>query len=137
MRALILRVLHVPLLWKLLLANMTMMMLFAFAGAVMAVQHVATSPSDPHYDLLALFVVIGVSLNLVVSFGLIQLLLAPWKRFEKAVDESRQGKGTISQTSSLIGDEQLDGLIAAFTNMQDTLERNSQQAQRAVHGRRI
>jgi two-component system, NarL family, sensor histidine kinase UhpB len=109
------------------------MALFAVVGAVVAVHHVESSPSDPHYDLLALFVVAGVSIDLAISFGVMKLMLTPWERFEKAVDEARQGKGPISQTSSPIGDEQLDGLIAAFTDMQDTLEHDSQQVSFLAH----
>jgi two-component system, NarL family, sensor histidine kinase UhpB len=129
----ILRLLHIPLLWKLLLANALVMTLFAVAGAVIAAQHVGSPLSDPHYDLLALFVAAGVTIDLVISFAVIKLALAPWERFERAVDEARQGKGRISQTSGPIGDEQLDGLIAAFTSMQDTLEHDSQQVSFLAH----
>lgn len=132
-RTLILRFLHIPLLLKLVFANVIVMALFALVGAVIAVRHVQASPSDPHYDLLALFVVAGVGIDLAVSFGIMKLILTPLERFEKAVGASRQGKGPVSQTSSLIGDEQLDGLIAAFTNMQDTLEHNTQQVNFLAH----
>ena len=130
---LILQFLHIPLLWKLLLINVIVMTLFALVGAVIAVQHVEASPSDPHYDLLALFVVAGVGIDFAVSFGLIKLILKPWERFEKAVDEARQGKGSMAQRSSPIGDEQLDGLIVAFTGLQNTLEHNSQQVNFLAH----
>ena len=65
-------------------------------GAVIAVQHVEASPSDPHYDLLVLFVVAGVGIDLVVSLGVIKLALTPLERFETAVDEARQGQGPVS-----------------------------------------
>ncbi len=132
-RTLILRFLHIPLLWKLLLINVTVMALFALIGVLIAVQHVEASPSDSHFDLLAVFVVAGVGIDFVVSLGLIKLLLTPWERFEKAVDEARQGKGSISQKSSPIGDEQLDGLITAFTDLQETLEHDSQQVNFLAH----
>ncbi len=132
-RTLILRFLHIPLLWKLLLVNVIVMTLFALAGAVIAVQHVEASPSDPHYDLLALFVVAGVGIDFVVSFGVVKLMLTPWERFEKTVGDARQGQGSLSHTSGPIGDEQLDGLIAAFTDMQDTLAHNSEQVSFLAH----
>jgi hypothetical protein len=44
-----------------------------------------------YYDLLVLFVVAGVGADLAISFGVIKLILAPWKRFEKAVDKAGQG----------------------------------------------
>jgi two-component system, NarL family, sensor histidine kinase UhpB len=127
-RTLIRRFLHIPLWLKLVSANMIVMTPFALVGVVIAVQHVQASPSGPHYDLLALFVVAGVGIDLVVSFGVIKLILAPWERFEKAVDEAGQGKRPVFPATSLIGDDRLDGLIAAFTNLQDTLEHNEQRA---------
>ena len=126
-RTLILRFLHMPLWLKLLLPNVVVVTLLALLGTVIAVQHVEASPSDPHYDLLALFVVAGVGIDLVVSLGVIKLILRPLERFETAVDEARQGQEPVSPATSLIGDDRLDGLIAAFTDLQDTLKHNEEE----------
>ena len=132
-RTLLRRFLQIPLWLKLLLPNMIVMSLLALVGAVIAVQHVETSPSDPHYDLLALFVVAGVGINLVVNWGVIKLALTPLERFETAVDEARQDQGPVSPATSLIGDDRLDGVIAAFTDLQDTLKQDEEQVSFLAH----
>ena len=125
LHALTLRVLRVPLLYKVLLANCVATALLALVGATFAIPHVRALPTDAHDDLVILFIVAGIATSFVVNFLLMRLVLAPLNRIEAAIDDASQGKRP-TPVSSFVSDKQLDRLAAAFRNMQDTLEEKAQ-----------
>ena len=120
-----LRLLHIPLLYKVLLANCAMTALLALAGAVVAIQHVPTLRTDAHHDLVVFFLVVGIVVSCVVNFLLMRLVLAPLDHLEAAADDTIDRKQH-PIAPSVIGDERLDRLAAAFSGMQNTLEDNAQ-----------
>ena len=124
-RALVLRALRLPLLHKILLINCAVTAMLAAIGAIVAIQHVQAFPTDPHYDLVAFFLVAGIIVCCVVDVLLLRLILAPLDRLEAAVDDASQGKPH-PIAPSLLSDERLDRLAAVFSGMQNTLEDNAQ-----------
>ncbi len=125
-RTFILRILHGPLLYKVLLLNCGTTALLALAGAVVAIHHVQPQPGDAHIDLIGFFLITSIVVSLVVDFLLLRLLLAPLDQLEAAVDDALQGKQH-PVAPSIISDKRLDRLAAAFTAMQETLQNNAQQ----------
>jgi two-component system sensor histidine kinase UhpB len=125
LHGLIFRLLHIPLLYKVLLANCAVTALLAVVGAAVAIQHVQALPTDAHFDLVALFLVVSIVVSFVVDFLLLRLVLAPFDQLGAAVEDTVHGKQH-PITSSILGDERLDRLAAAFSGMQHTLEDNAQ-----------
>jgi two-component system sensor histidine kinase UhpB len=121
------RLLHVPLWFKVVLANSAMTMLLAMAGAAIAAQHVRERPTDIHYELIACFMVVGFSISFAFNSLVMKLVLTPLDRLQAAANSTKHGPGDAPITASLISDKQLDYLIAAFTDMQNTLQQYAQQ----------
>ncbi len=122
---LILRLLHIPLLYKVLVINGTVMALMGLVGALLAIRHVQALPTDSHADLAILFVTIGTAVCVVVNLLVMRLVLAPLNRLEADMDNAGQGKQP-PPVSSVLADKQLDQLVDSFKNMQDTLEAKNQ-----------
>ena len=131
-RILLLRLLHVPLLYKVLLFNCAVTALLALMGGVVAIQHVQALPADAHYDLIALFLVVGIVISLIVNLLLLKLVLAPLNQIEAAMDDAVQGKQH-PVGPSLVSDAHLDRLADALNSMQETLEGNAQRMRVLSH----
>ena len=125
LNSLIRHLLHVPLLYKILLANCATTAVLAVFGAVVAIVHVEAIPTDPHLDLVVLFLVVSIAISFAVDFLLLKLTLAPLYHLEAAVDDTFQARQQ-SIAPSLVSDKQLDRVISAFSSMQNTLEDNAQ-----------
>jgi two-component system sensor histidine kinase UhpB len=123
-RAPVRRFLRLPLLYKILLVNCGVTALLALIAAIVAIQHVQALPTDPHYDLVALFMAVSIIVSFVVDFLLLKLILAPLDHLAVAVNDAAQGKQH-PIAPSLMSDERLDQLTAAFSGMQNTLEDNA------------
>ncbi len=125
LRTIVVRLLHVPLRFKILLAGCAMAALLGVIGSIIAIQHVQAFPTDTHYDLVALCLIVSIIIGFMVNFLLLRLMLAPLNHLEAAVDDTISGK----QHPILIGplgDERFDRLAAAFSSMQNALEDNAQ-----------
>lgn len=119
------RLLHIPLLYKVLLTNCAATALLGLTGAVVAIQHVRALPTDAHDDLVLLFLVVGIAVSFTLNLLVMKLVLAPLNHLETAIDDASQGK-QLPLVSGLVADKQLDRLAAAFRNMQATLEEKAQ-----------
>ncbi len=125
LRTLVVRLLRVPRLYRILLASSAAIGLLTTIGAICAIQHVQALPTDAHYDLVALCLVMSIVISFTVDFLLLRLMLAPLDHLKAAVDDSINGKQH-SIPISPIGDKRFDRLAAAFSRMQNTLEDNAQ-----------
>ena len=134
--AFVLRLLHISLLHKVLLAFCVITTLLALTGAIVAVHHVQNPPIDPHYDLFAVVLIASIVVSVIAGFLILKLALAPLEHLEAAADDTVQGTPH-PVAPSLVGDERLDRLAAAFNGMQETLEGNAlrmrQLSQQAVY----
>ncbi len=123
------RLLRIPLVAKLLIANSAIVILGAVVGTVTTVWHVRTYPADLHFALIALFVGIGLVISFVVNHLVLKAALAPLDRLQIAVDAVRQGRHQVRVDPGLASDERFDRLADTFNQMLGQLEENAQRLQ--------
>lgn len=123
------RVLRVPLFYKLLLANSTIVTLGAVFGTSITVWHVRTYPQDVHDELIALFVGVGLVVSFVVNNWVLKRALTPLDRLQTAVDAVRGGVTNVRVEPGLTSDDRFDRLAETFNQMIERLEENAQRLQ--------
>ncbi len=129
-RAIYNKLLRIPLFYKILLANLAVVVMGAVAGTVITVWHVLRYPDDLHYELIALFAVSGVIISAIVNNLVLKLALRPLDDLQSAVDEVRQGNLNVQVTPDALADERFERLFATFNQMVATLEADAQQLHR-------
>lgn len=117
MEGLLTRLLKVPLLLKILLANSAIVAFGAAAGTVLTVWHVQTYPTDYHYELILLFGAAGLALSLIVNYAVLRVALRPLDRLQTAVDRVRGGDLAARAAPSRLDDERFSRLIDTFNLM--------------------
>lgn len=123
------RLLRVPLIYKLLLANSAIVTVGAVVGTSITVWHVRTYPKDVHYELIALFVGVGLVVSFVVNNWVLKQALLPLDRLQTAVDAVRHGVANVRVEPGLTSDDRFDRLAETFTQMIERLEENAQRLQ--------
>jgi two-component system sensor histidine kinase UhpB len=129
-RRLIVRLLRVSLFSKILLANSVIVALGAVAGTVFTVWHVRTFPGHFHYELIALFAVIGLGLSFVVNYAVLRLALDPLDRLQAGVDQVSRGDLTARVDASPLDDERFARLGGMFNEMVKTIARANRELHR-------
>lgn len=123
------RLRRVPLFYKLLLANSTIVTVGAIFGTTITVWHVRTYPQDVHYELIALFVGVGLVVSFVVNNWVLKQALTPLDRLQTAVDAVRRGITNVRVEPGLTSDDRFDRLAETFNLMLARLEENAQRLQ--------
>lgn len=121
------RLLRVPLFYKLLIANSTIVVFGAVVGTVITVWHVQVYPTDVHYELILLFMIVGIVISFGVNNWLLKRALAPLDRLQKAVDLVREGTTNVRVDPGPASDERFDRLADTFNQMLCQLEENATQ----------
>lgn len=111
------RLLRIPLFYKILLANSTIVGLGAVVGTIITVWHVRSYPEDIHYELIAFFAVGGLLISFFVNRWVLQRALEPLDRLQEAVNQVRQGQTKVRVTTGGVSDEQFDRLAETFNRM--------------------
>ena len=124
------KLLRIPLLYKILLANLAVVVLGAVAGTIITVWHVLRFPDDIHYELIAVFAGAGLIISAIVNNVVLKLALRPLDDLQSAVDEVRQGNLNVQVTPDALADERFERLFATFNQMVATLEADAQQLHR-------
>lgn len=119
------RLLQLPLFYKLLIANLAIVVLGAVAGTIITVEHVRTFPEDLHYELIIVFAAAGLSISFVVNFVVLKLALRPLDRLQAGVDDVRQGRLDVRIEADPLSDDRFKRLTATFNQMLDTLEEDA------------
>ena len=127
-RSLILHLLHVPLLYKVLLANCATVALLTLTGAFGFIHYLRTLPTSADNALIIIILVISISITFAVNLLVMKLVLAPLGRLEAALDHAGQEKHPVP-TSSLVTDKQIDRLAAGFRYMQGSLDERTRRVQ--------
>lgn len=123
------RLLRVPLVYKILIANLLIVAFGAIVGTVVTVWHVLRFPQDPHYELIALFIAGGVVISFVFNRWVLKRALNPLDRLQRGVDQVRSGAANVRVDPGEASDERFDRLAETFNQMVVRLEQNTLQMQ--------
>jgi two-component system sensor histidine kinase UhpB len=124
------RLLRLPLFTKLLLVNSAIVTFGAVGGTIITVQHVQAFPDDVHYELIALFMVVGIVISLAVNYVTLKWTLVPLDKLQTAVDEVRRGRLDVRVPLVALSDERFDQLNGTFNQMLGQLEKDRRQLHR-------
>lgn len=124
------RLLRLPLIYKILLANSAIVALGAVAGTVITVWHVQTYPHDIHYELIVFFASAGVTLSFLVNLLALRLALTPLDRLQAGVAAVGRGNLSVRVDPGALSDERFDRLITTFNHMVGRLDEDAQQLHR-------
>lgn len=115
------RVLGLPLFYKVLIANSTIVVVGAVFGTALTVR--AARETSALYSLVAIFAVIGTITSIAVNWFVLRAALRPLVVLEKTVDEVRRGNFSIRVRKVGVGDPNIDMLTDTFNGMLDAVER--------------
>lgn len=115
------RVRGLPLFYKVLIANSTIVVVGAVFGTALTAR--AARETGGLYSLIALFAVIGTLTSIAVNWFVLRAALRPLLVLEKTVDEVRRGDFRVRVKKVGIGDPQIDVLTETFNGMLDAVER--------------
>ena len=120
------RLLHTPLFYKILWANIAIVALGAIAGTIVTVWHVTSFPDQAHYPLIALFAGVGFLISALVNQWVLRRALEPLDQLQAAVEAIRNGNRTVRVTLGDNSDERFDRLAEAFNQMLEQIEHDAQ-----------
>ena len=126
-RTLIQWLLHIPLGYKVLLANAVVVTLMTVAGTVIAARYTTSISIYFRYGLTAFLVVTGLAISGVVNFFVLKIALTPLDRLQAALDDARGGKTNVQIGAGAISDKQFDRLAATLNDILNAREENGQQ----------
>lgn len=115
------RILGLPLFYKVLIANSTIVVVGAVFGTALTLR--AARETSAIYSLVAIFAVIGTLTSIVVNWFVLRAALRPLIVLEKTVDEVRRGNFSIRVKKVGVGDPNIDMLTDTFNGMLDAVER--------------
>ncbi len=115
------RVLGLPLFYKVLIANSTIVVVGAVFGTALTLR--AARETSALYSMVALFAVIGTLSSIAVNWLVLRAALKPLLVLEQAVDEVRLGNFSIRVRKVGVGDPNIDMLTDTFNGMLDAVER--------------
>ncbi|MCB0108168.1 MAG: hypothetical protein KDE53_19735 [Caldilineaceae bacterium] len=121
--------LRVPLFYKILIANSTIVVFGAVAGTFITVWHVQTYPADIHYELILLFTIAGIVVSFGVNNWVLKQALAPLDQLQDAVDQVREGITNVYVEPGPASDERFDRLADTFNQMLRQLAENAHHLQ--------
>lgn len=118
------RLLGLPILYKVLLANAVVVVVGAVAGTWITLEMADRVP-DQHHPLLApIFVVSGIILSVVVNFVVLRAAFHPLSNLERAATAVRAGDLSVRAETSPFGDPQLRHLASTFNATLDEIARD-------------
>ncbi len=115
------RILGLPLFYKVLIANSTIVVVGAVCGTGLTLR--AARETGSLYSLVALFAVIGTLTSIAVNWFVLRAALRPLLVLEKTVDEVRRGNFSVRVNKVGVGDPNIDVLTDTFNGMLDAVER--------------
>ncbi len=115
------RILGLPLFYKVLIANSTIVVVGAIFGTALTLR--AARETSALYSLVATLAVIGTLTSIAVNWFVLRAALRPLLVLEKTVDEVRRGNFSIRVRKVGVGDPNIDMLTETFNGMLDAVER--------------
>ncbi|HLB50488.1 MAG TPA: histidine kinase [Anaerolineales bacterium] len=124
------RLLHIPLFYKIVLANALIITAETLVGSLIVISRFHSIAATNDWLLIAVLGGAGLAVSIALTSITVALTLAPLNRLQKALTEMQQGHFGARVDVGAFGDEQLDQLANAFNHMLTTLEQRSQELQR-------
>jgi two-component system sensor histidine kinase UhpB len=124
------RLARVPVLYKILGANLAIVAVGAALGTAITLRHGARHPGEPHYGLMVGFIAAGLAVSLVANYLILRAVLRPLDHLQRAVDAVREGQVGVRVAREGLTDERFDHLIDTFDRMIDTQEAHAEQLRR-------
>lgn len=114
------RLLGLPILYKVLIANSAIVVLGAIGGTWLTIR-IAEAPGSPEYGLLLLFGISGVLASVAVNYLVLRAALAPLISLEETVTEVRNGNVDARAPKPTITDPRIEALRETLNAMLDTV----------------
>lgn len=129
--------LRLRLFYKILIANVVIILIGAVAGTALTAQFVQATPDRSTIELVGFFAVIGVAASVLVNAVILRLALSPLKLLEHTAERVQRGELEARAPVSPLGDANLTRLTEMFNGMLDSLSAYQNQLQdvaaRALH----
>lgn len=129
MRGLVRRLLGVPIMYKVLIANCLVVLVGAVLGTWLTSEVVRASPTQRHDDLLVLFAVGGTLLSLIVNLGILRAAFAPLLSLVETAEEVRRGNLAQRAPRLIVNDPRIEHLRETLNAMLDAVESHRKQLQ--------
>jgi two-component system sensor histidine kinase UhpB len=117
------RIRSVPLFYKVLIANVAIVMFGAIAGTYVTATTFRDVGAPTRFELILMFVAIGVVLSVAVNYLVLRAAFQPLDSLERLADSVRGGDLSARANSSSLSDPQLARLVDTFNGTLDELER--------------
>lgn len=118
------RFLHLPIQYKVLLANAIIVATGAIVGTWITATIVQAAPDESHRNLAIGFVLAGVVLSLSVNFLVLRAAFQPLQGLERVTEAVRMGDLSERAEPALFDDPQFSRLAATFNATLDELDRD-------------
>lgn len=116
------RIRSVPLFYKVLIANVAIVLFGAFAGTYVTATTFRDANAPSRFELILIFVAIGVALSVAVNYLVLRAAFEPLDSLERLADSVRDGDLS-ARASPRSSDPQLARLVDTFNGTLDELER--------------
>lgn len=116
-------ILRVPLFYKILLANIAIVVAGAVAGTWLTVKVARGNPVLSPSELVIVFAGLGAVVSAVVNGLILHFALGPLRSLERTARRIREGEQEARVSPSPLADRQLERLTSTFNEMLDTLGR--------------
>ncbi len=108
--------LAVPLLYKLLIANVAIVVLGAVVGTAFTAELVRFDPTASTVKLIGVFGLVGVGVSALANVVVLKLALSPLKRLERTAERVERGDRDAYVARSPLADAELQHLTETFNN---------------------
>ncbi len=122
--ALLRPLLRVPILYKVLAANVAIVVLGAVVGTWLTIQATRAASGQNAFGLVVVFVLAGGLLSLLANFLVLRAAFRPLTSLDRVAEAVRQGDLSARAVASPYGDPQIAHLAATFNGTLDELERD-------------
>ena len=117
------RIRSMPLFYKVLIANVAIVMFGAIAGTYVTATTFRDAGAPSRFELILMFVAIGVVLSVAVNYLVLRAAFQPLDSLERMADAVRDGDLSARANPLPMSDPQLARLVDTFNGTLDELER--------------
>jgi len=115
---------NVPLFYRVLLANVAIVVLGAVAGTYVTATTILDQEVPTRFEMMLLFAAAGVVLSVAVNFVVLRAAFEPLDHLERLSEAVRSGDLSARATPGRMSDPQISRLVDTFNSTLDELEQN-------------